>query len=48
MDALDPSLRALLEQHQGLFELTDNGKVKCLLNGHCFPARADAVAAFVK
>ena len=47
MDALDSGLRALLEQHRTHFEL-ENGKLKCLLNGHCFPARLDAVTAFVK
>lgn len=47
MESLDSGLRALLEQHKQHFEL-DNGKFKCLLNGHCFPARLDVVSAFVK
>ena len=47
MDALNGDLRALLQQHRH-FELLEDGKVKCLLNGHCFPARMDVVTAFVK
>lgn len=44
---LDPQLAALLEQHKQHFAL-EGGKVKCLLNGHCFPPRLDVVSAFVK
>jgi hypothetical protein len=47
MEALDPQLRELLEQHKEHFSLED-GKVKCHLNGHAFPPRLDAVAAFLK
>lgn len=43
---LEPGLHALLEQHKPHF-VVEGGKVKCLLNGHCFPPRLDAVSAFV-
>lgn len=44
---MDPELSALVQQHKEFFSF-ENGKVKCSLNGHAFPARADAVAAFIK
>jgi len=47
MESLDPQLRALLEQHKQHFSL-ENGKIKCHLNGHAFPARLDAVAPFIR
>ena len=44
----DEDLRQLLEAHKPHFTLTPEGKVKCELNGHMLPARAEAVAAFAK
>lgn len=41
-------VQALLAAHAPHFSLTAEGKVKCELNGHTFPARADALEAFVK
>lgn len=43
----DQQLQSLLKQHAGVFSPTDNGKLKCELNGHCFPARHDVIAAFI-
>ncbi|PSC69149.1 Surfeit locus 2 [Micractinium conductrix] len=40
-------VQALLAAHAPHFSLTAEGKVKCELNGHTFPARADALEAFV-
>jgi hypothetical protein len=44
---MDPELAALVEQHKEHFAF-ENGKVKCLLNGHSFPARLDLVEAFTR
>lgn len=45
---LPPEVQALLEQHAPHFSATPEGKVKCELNGHTFPAKADALQAFIK
>lgn len=44
---MDPQLQVLLESHAGCFRVEPNGKITCVLNGHCMPPRADVVAAYV-
>ena len=46
--ALPPEVTALLEAHAPHFAATPEGKVRCELNGHTLPARADALQAFIK
>jgi len=48
MDALEPQLRELLEAHKEYFQMTDNGKIECTLNGHTLPPRLDAVSSFIQ
>lgn len=43
-----PELQALLDMNVPYLVLGEDGRVKCELNGHTLPPRADAVAAFVK
>jgi hypothetical protein len=46
---MDPAVLAVLGPHAAYFEPADDGRVKSLVNGHCFPAaRVDQIAAFVK
>lgn len=42
-----PEVKQIMEQHAPHFSVTADGKVKCELNGHTFPARVDALNAFV-
>lgn len=47
---MDPQLQKLLNEpaHKPYFKvLKDSGRIEFLPNGHCFPARLDAVSAFV-
>lgn len=46
--ALPGEVQALIRAHQPYFAATKEGKVHCDLNGHAFPARADALGAFIK
>lgn len=48
METLPADVQELLDAHQPHFSATPEGKVKCELNGHMLPARADALAAFIK
>lgn len=49
MAEVPADVRALLEAHAPHFSVTAEGKkVKCELNGHTMPARADALQAFIK
>jgi hypothetical protein len=43
-----PEVQQILDKHAARFSVTAEGKVKCELNGHTFPARADALNAFIK
>lgn len=45
---LPADVQALLEAHAPHFSATPEGKIKCELNGHTFPAQAQALKAFVK
>jgi len=46
--AAPEEVQAIMAAHSPHFSLTAEGKVKCELNGHTFPARADALNAFIK
>jgi hypothetical protein len=46
--AADPQLQQLLKEQAAYFTLTEAGKVRCLCNGHEFPARYDVLASFIK
>ena len=46
--ALPAEVQALVKAHQPYFTVTKEGKVHCDLNGHAFPARANALGAFIK
>ena len=47
--SLPAEVQALLDaQPAGRFSVTAEGKVKCELNGHTLPAKADALQAFLK
>lgn len=43
-----PEVQQVLDSHASHFTLTAEGKVKCELNGHTFPPKADALNAFIK
>lgn len=45
---MDPKLEEALGQYKSYFVLEDNGKVKCEINGHSFPAnRPDQISSFI-
>jgi hypothetical protein len=45
---MDPALQQLVEAHRPYLTITEDGKVKCELNGHCFPPKLDLVSGFIK
>lgn len=45
---LPADLQAILDAHTPHFSVTPEGKIKCELNGHTFPAQAAALQAFVR
>ena len=45
---MDPQLEQLLDQYQEYLEVQENGKIKCIINGHQLAPRYDVVSAFVK
>lgn len=45
---MDPQLKKLIDSHKPYFTVQADGKIKCEINGHCFPPKYEAVAAFVK
>ena len=45
---MDTELQQLLSEHKEFFSIEENGKIKCLLNDHCFPPRADVLKAFIR
>ncbi|PNH04811.1 hypothetical protein TSOC_008928 [Tetrabaena socialis] len=45
---MDAKLAAALGPYTAYFEEQPDGKLKCLVNGHCFPAgRPEQIASFV-
>jgi len=45
---IDKDLAGLINSHAQHFTPTEDGRLKCELNGHVFPANKDIVAAFIK
>lgn len=46
---MEPKLAEALGPFKDYFELQEDGKLTCLVNGHSFPAkRPEQIAAFVK
>lgn len=45
---MDAQLQKLLKDEEPHFSVEADGRIKCTLNGHCFPARFDVISAFVK
>ena len=41
-------MQSALEGHEQHFSILSDGRCKCLLNGHVFPAEPQAVATFVR
>ncbi|EFJ47686.1 hypothetical protein VOLCADRAFT_117791, partial [Volvox carteri f. nagariensis] len=45
---MDAKLAEAIGPYKEYFETQEDGKVKCLVNGHCFPAnRPEQIAAFI-
>jgi hypothetical protein len=44
---LPADVQQILKDNAPHFSATAEGKVKCELNGHTFPAKADALTAFI-
>lgn len=45
----DPKVKEAMGAFAAYFEPADDGKLKCLVNGHCFPAnRPEQISSFVK
>ncbi len=45
---MDPQLQGLLDQHKQHLVIEENGKIKCLLNGHTMPPKLEVIQAFVR
>ena len=45
---IDKDLAGLIKPHVQHFTPTEDGRLKCELNGHVFPANKDVIAAFIK
>lgn len=45
---MDAALVSLLAQYEKYFTVQENGRIKCEINGHDFPARLDTLSAFIK
>lgn len=41
-------LKDLIAEHSPYLQLTEEGRVRCTLNGHVMPARRDAIETLVK
>jgi hypothetical protein len=48
MEALEPELQQLLEQHKAHFSVQENGKILCTINGHTLPPRHAEVSKFIQ
>jgi hypothetical protein len=48
MSTMDDPLDAVLSAHSAYLTREPNGKIKCSLNGHTMPPKAEVVQAFVR
>ena len=45
---MDAALQQVVEAHKPYLTVTEDGKIKCELNGHCFPPKLELVGGFIK